>query len=119
VARRQGPDLSRTDPTGSAISRQRVLAGLRSGIWPAKDYETRARLGLRGCFQQFGGPIATSQGRRPAPGSGTHGSTATEKTAADDGRQVAAQAGGEAAQLGQVIGLHGFEPGGQFRAAGP
>ena len=40
-----------------------------------------------------------------------------ERQAVDDGRQVAAQAGGEAAQFGQVVGFHSCEPGGQFRAA--
>jgi hypothetical protein len=34
-----------------------------------------------------------------------------------DGGQVAAQAGGEAAQFGQVVTFDSFQPGGQFGAA--
>jgi hypothetical protein len=40
-----------------------------------------------------------------------------QRQAVDDGRQVSAQAGGEAAQLGQVVSFRGLEPGGQFLAA--
>ena len=40
-----------------------------------------------------------------------------ERQAVDDGRQVAAQAGGEAAQFGQVVGFGCFQPCGQFVAS--
>jgi hypothetical protein len=40
-----------------------------------------------------------------------------QRQSVDDGGQVAAHAGGEAAQFGQVFGFRGFQPGGQFPAA--